>query len=169
MEEKEPIKTLLEWRSPSRSFQRYDKEVFSTMAAMAVLFTIVLLFIKEFLLIIVIWSLLFLYYSFSRRPPEEVEHKIATNGLTSIGKMYRWDELGSFWFENYGQDKILKILGGGGVFGMLVILLGNLDEKKVKEALEKYLPYKEMVEKTWSDKATDWLTSKFSFEKATKV
>ncbi len=137
------------------------------MIALAILFSIVFFFIKEFLLIVVIWAAVFFTYAISQVPPEELEHKITTEGITVFGKSYLWDDLGPFWFIQKDGETILKIASKvRSVFGEIALLLGTVPQEKIKDILSKYLPYLEVPDKTFSDKAADWLSSKFSFEKA---
>lgn len=151
----------------SRTFKRRDKEFYSTIIALAILFSIVFFFIKEFLLIVVIWAAVFFTYAISQVAPEELEHRITADGLFVFGKTYLWDDLESFWFVQKDGETILKISPKQkNVFGEITLLLGNVSEEKIKDVLSKYLPYLEAPEKTFSDKAADWLSTKFSFEKA---
>ena len=112
--------------------------------------------------------MVFFYYAISQVAPETVEHRVTTQGLVSYGKAYLWENLGPFWFEGVGRDRVLKITTRDNVFGQLTLLLEAADEKKLTEMLAEYLPFWEVPEKTFSDKAAAWLSSKFSFEKAVK-
>ncbi len=145
-----------------------DREVYSTIIAVAILASIVFFFVKEFLLIVVSWALVFFYYAVSQIPPEETTHRVTENGLISYDKTYLWDNLGPFWFEGLGEERVLKISSKNNVFGQITLLLGTGDEKKLTEVLSKHLSFIETPEKTFSDKAAAWLSSKFSFEKAVK-
>jgi len=163
----EGVKTLLTWKAMSRTFKQHDKEFYSTMIALAILFSIVFFFIKEFLLIIVIWAAVFFTYAVSQVPPEELEHKITTDGITVFGKSYLWDDLGPFWFIQKDGETMVKIASKNtSIFGEIALLLGNVPQEKMKAILANYLPYMEVPDKTFSDKAADWLSTRFSFEKA---
>ena len=117
----------------------------------------------------VIWAAVFFTYAISQVPPEELEHKITADGLTVFNKVYLWDDLESFWFVQKDGETILKISPKAkNVFGEIALLLGNVSQEKVKDILAKHLAYLEVPEKTFSDKAADWLSAKFSFEKAIK-
>jgi hypothetical protein len=162
------VRDLYKWTAPSRKVLKPDKEIYSTIIAVAILASIIFFFIKEFLLIVVVWALVFFYYALSQMESEMVEHKVTTQGLVSYGKSWLWTELGPFWFEGEGRDRVLKIASRRDWLGQMVLLLNGADEKKLTEILAKYLPFIETPEKTFSDKAVTWLTSKFSFEKAVK-
>ncbi|MDP3998342.1 MAG: hypothetical protein Q8P89_01885 [bacterium] len=163
------VRTLLGWKSPSRPFKKREKEFFKTLGAGLFLVSVVLLFFREWLLIAAIGSFYFITYAFGKIPPEEVEHKITTQGVTTSGRAYLWRELSDFWFtETHGQ-KILNVdilpTGRLRFSGRLFILLGEQPETKVKDALAKYLPYREIPDKHWMDSTADWLAKKIPLEK----
>lgn len=167
--ENEPVKILFVWRSPSRPYQARDKEFYSTIIALAILASIVFFFIKEFLLVVVIWAGVFFIYALSHSPPEEVEHKITNHGLTTLNVSYLWDDLGFFWFTAKNDTTILHLATNRNLLKELTILIAGSDREKIKDILAKYLPFLENPRESWSDKASAFLTSKFSFAKPPKV
>jgi len=164
------VRTLLEWKSPSRPFKRKEKDYFKTLGAVLFLICVVLLFFREWLLISAIGAFYFITYVFGRFPPEEVGHKITTQGVITGGQVYLWRELSDFWFTQNYEQPILNVTvlptGKLRLSGRLLILLGGQPEVKVKEALAKYLPYREIPEKTWVDNAAGWLSRKIPLEKS---
>lgn len=167
---KEEVRTLLEWKSPSRPFKMREREYFKTLGAVLFLVCVILLFFKEWLLIAAIGAFYFITYVLGRFPPEEVEHRITTQGITSGGRVYLWRELSDFWFTQTHGQPILNIevfpTGRIRLSGRLLVLLGNQSQDKVKEILAKYLPYREIPEKNWMDNAATWLGQKIPLEKS---
>lgn len=162
----EPLRNLLEWRAPVRPFKKRGKEFFSTVLTIVFLISVILLFLKEWLLIAVIIALTFVVYVMGTIPPEEVEHKITNRGIVTGGKNYRWEQLGRFWFEEKWGQKILYVEN----FGFpraLMMLLGQKTENEVKKILSEYL-LQEQPEKNWLDKASSWLSQKIPLEEETK-
>ena len=132
--------------------------------------SVILLFFREWLLIAAIGAFYFVIYVLGRFPPEEAEHRITTQGVTTGGRAYLWRELSDFWFTQSHSQTILnvEILPTGRIrfSGRLFILLGSQPEAKVKEILAKYLPYLEIPEKNWADNAAAWLSKKIPLEKS---
>lgn len=159
------IKTVLVWKSPARPFKRRDREYFTTIAAIVFLLGVILLFLKEFLLIGVILAFMFVSYVLATVPPEEVEHKITTEGITTGGKSYLWNEMKDFYFVQKWGSKIVNINTKLKFPGRLIILLGNEEEKRIKEELGKYLSFRESAPITWMDNAADWLSKRVQLEK----
>lgn len=159
------IKTVLEWKSPSRPFKRRDREYFTTIAAIVFLLGVILLFLKEFLLIGVILAFMFVSYVLATVPPEETDHKVTTEGITTGGKSFLWNELKDFYFTQKWSSPILNVNTKLKFPGRLIILLGNEEEKRIKEELGKYLSFRESPQITWMDKAADWLSKRVQLEK----
>jgi len=156
------LKTLLKWEAPARPFKQRSKEFFSTVLTIAALIVIILVFLKEWFAILAVAAFVFLVFVTGKIPPEKVEHKITTRGIVIGGKEFRWEQLGRFWFEEkYGQ-KILFVENF--TFPrVLMMLIGPVDEKKLKKILLDYLS-QETPPKTWLDKVSHWLTTKISLE-----
>jgi len=159
----EPLKDLLVWRSPARAFKTRDREYYTTIAAIIFLLSVILLFLREWLLIGVIISLGFVAYVLSSVPPEEVENKITTRGIVSGGKRYDWALLYRFWLSQKWGNEILNIETRLAFPRRLMFLLGNTSKEKVKNLVSKYLLL-EKPEKNFIDKAGSWLQKKFPLE-----
>ena len=159
----EPLKDLLVWRSPARAFKPRNREYYTTVAAIIFLLSVILLFLREWLLIGVIISLGFVAYVLSSVPPEQVENKITTRGIISGGKRYDWTLLYRFWLSQKWGNEILNIETRIAFPRRLMFLLGNTNKEKVKNIVEKYLLL-EKPEKNFVDKAGSWLQKKFPLE-----
>lgn len=163
-ESKKPrIRDLYSWRSLSRPAQKYPKEFFKTIGAIALLLSIIFAFFQEWFAIIVTWAAVFLAYQLSRIAPEEVDHKITTEGLISMDHAYLWPELGPFWFTEKTETNLLHIAHRN-VFGQIVIVIAKSDQEKIKEILAEYLPFIEVPEKSAVDKLSDWFSKKFPLQ-----
>ena len=158
-----PAKDLLEWEAPARPFKKRDREYFTTIGAIVFLLTIILFFLKEWLLIGAIIAFAFLAYVLASIPPEKVKHKITTRGIITAGKMHKWPTLSRFWFSEKWGSKILNIETLFAVPRHLTLLLGSQNQEKVKGIVEKYL-VEDRPPANFLDKAGNWLTKKFPLE-----
>lgn len=158
------VRDLYSWKSLSRPVWSYSVEAFRTIGAIALLVSVILLFFQEWLAIFLTWAAFFLFYALTRVPPVEVEHKITTQGVESMGRSYLWSELGPFWFSEKGTETILHIAHTS-LFGQLMIIVKKDDFEDIREILAEYLPYIERVEKNPVEKLQDWFSKKFPLEK----
>lgn len=160
----EEIVTVHSWRSPSRPYKPRSREVFTTLGAMIILISLILLFAKEIMLIAVIVSAFFVFYALNTTAPEEVEHRVMTNGIESTGHFYNFKDLRDFWFSDRYGHKVLYINTKAKFPGRLVMLLNGESEEKIKGLLLKNLTFREKPEKTWIDNASEWLSKKVPLE-----
>lgn len=153
----------LAWESPSRLFKKRDREYFVNIGAMVFFLSVILIFVKEFVLIAAVLSIVFLIYVLSTVPPEDVKHRITSLGIESAGHFYRWEDLSEFWFESqWGQHMlILRPYFGA----RTIILLGDQHKDKVRDFVAKYIPFREEPERNFVDNAARWITEKIPLEK----
>jgi len=155
----------LSWKAPSRPFKKRDKDYYLTVGAIIFLLITILFFIKEWMAIAAILAVAFVSYVLSTVPPEEVTYEITDKGLRSFDRFYRWEEMGEFWFEEKWGQKMLIVTFRPPFLGRVHLMLGEMEEEKVKNILSQNLPFRERPEKSWSEQTADWLAKKFPLEK----
>jgi len=158
--------TVLKWVSPSRLFKKRDRMFFQTVIALVVLSGLILFLAKEYLLIGVVLSIAFVTYVLETIPPDDIEHRILVKGFESGHTFYRWDEFNEFWFEEKWNQKILVFDRKTGFPNRIMVLLGHMEPKVVKDKINEYLPFREVPEKHWADTFANWLHSHLPFEKS---
>jgi hypothetical protein len=156
-------KTLYSWQAPERPFKKRDKEFFTTVAAIAVLLAVIFLFIKEWMAIGVIASLVFVGYVLATVEPKKIGHEITTRGIVTGGRLYKWEELTSFWFSKKWKDEMLNVSTNLKFPMRLVMLIGDGSEKELKKHLQKEIQFEE-PEETLMDKSAKWLQEKVPLE-----
>ena len=162
--ETKEIKTLLSWSSPSRPYAKWNKRFIISLAVLVALILLILVVLADFLPMAVVFSIVFVYVVLATFPPETIEHKITTQGVSSGNHAYIWNELHSFWFgEKYGQ-RILYIQTRLRFPRELVLLLGDQPEEEVKKTLVKFLPFRETAEQPFFDKLATWFSTLLPLE-----
>ena len=151
------------WSSPSRLFKKRDREFFVNILAIVFLLCVILVFVREFVLIATVLSIVFLIYVLSTVPPEEVKHRITNMGIESAGHFYRWEEFSDFWFEEQWGQTLLVLRSF--VAPRNIILLGDQKKDRIRDAVAKYIPYREEPDKNWIDNAAHWISEKIPLEK----
>jgi len=154
----EPEKDLFAWKAPSRPFRRRDREFWMTVIAIAGISSLVLFLIEGAMPVILIISIVFLFYVLSTVPPEEIEYKITNKGIKIVDRRTNWDLLTRFWFSKRSDSELL-------VFEMLVIpwrlelVINTKDKDSLRKVLSEYLNEEE-VPPSSLDKATNWFSNK---------
>jgi hypothetical protein len=160
----EPEKVLMTWESPVRLYKKRDREYFTTIGVIVILLSVILLFAKEFLLVGVILSFAFVSYTLASIPPPKVKHEITNKGVRSGSKLYLWETLGRFWFEEKWKQDTLMIENFIGFPGRLsVILSDEVDKKQLEEEVSARL-IKEQPSPSPIDKAAQWISDKVPLE-----
>lgn len=160
-------KTLIEWDAPERAFKKRDRDFWITAVAILVLFSVVLIFIKEFFLIVALVSILFLYYALATVPPQIIKYKI-TNRHVYIGTAkYQWDLLFRFWFKKSLNSELLEFETNLRVPRQISLVINESDKDDIKKILLKKLP---LVESSpnFVDKTAKWFGDKMPWEKREK-
>lgn len=151
---------LFAWESNDRLFKKKTRQHFKTVASLAFLASLVLVFLQEFAFILVLWAGVFLYYVFGTVPPLKNHHKITDQGLVFGRHAYLWNEMDSFWFENKNQALLLH-------FNLLrfpwrlTLFAPQEGQERLREILSPYLPFREVVSSTFPERLYDWLLERF--------
>ena len=155
--------TLFEWRAAERAYQKRDRDFWITAISILVLVSVILIFIKEFFLILALISILFLGYVLSTVPPEIVKYRITNWGIYFGEARYEWDIFEKFWFgKSLGSDMVN--FGTVLRFPRSVSLVINPEDKeKLKDIIVKIIP---LVENSPSfiDKLTKWVGERLPLE-----
>jgi hypothetical protein len=116
---------------------------------------------------LVILSLAFLAFALAIVPPHIFYYKITSEGIRIEDSFFIWDELYDFYFTKHNGIEVVKIGTKAYVPGELTIILGDITAQQIKAALLPFLPFREYVHPTFTQKAGDWLEKNFPLEKST--
>lgn len=158
------VKTLLSWTGPGRPFKKKGRQFFLTAILITFLVEVILFLFSQYLLMIVVLSLLFLSFVTATVSPRDFHYRITSEGLIIEEHSYLWIELYDFYFKKRENVDILHVRTKAFIPGELTITLGDLDREHVKSVLLPYLPYREVVKATFMEKSGDWLSKNFPLE-----
>lgn len=162
-QEQKEEEVYLAWVSPSRLFKKRDREFFVNILAIVFLLSVILVFVREFVLIATVLSIVFLIYVLSTVPPEDVKHRVTSLGIESAGHFYRWEEFADFWFdEQWGQNMVVL---RPFMSPRIIVLLGDQKKDKVRELVARHIPFREEPDRSWVDNAARWISEKIPLEK----
>lgn len=163
------VKTLIEWHAPGRPFQSHSKEYYINLFLITVAIEIIIFLFHQYLLMMVVLSLAFLAFALAIIPPHMFYYKITTEGIRVEDMFFLWDELYDFYFEKHNGVEVLKVGTKAYFPGELTLMLGDdVERKKLKVTMLAFLPFREYVKPTMTQKAGDWLGKNFPLEKSPK-
>lgn len=154
----EPIKDLLVWTAPARPFKRRTKDFYVTVIAMAALVGLIMFFVDGFMPVLLIISIIFLYYVMSTVEPEDIEYKITNKGIKVTTQLTEWAFLGRFWFTHRFSSDLL-IIELGRFPGRMELVIPADRKAEITKALSPYLIHEE-IPASFLDKSADWISKK---------
>jgi len=156
-------KVWFEWSAPERAYQKKNRDFWVTAIAILILVSVILIFIKEFFLIMALISVLFLYYTLSAVPPGLVNNKV-TNWAVYFGELrYEWADLQKFWFKNNLSNLTINFETNLRFPRMVSLVINPEDQEKLKEIVVKKIPLLESSP-TFVDRLTKWFASRLPLE-----
>lgn len=155
---REAERDLLTWTAPARPFMKRDRQFYTTVFAIAGIISLVLFLAEGIMPVILIVALVFLYYVLSTVPPENIEYKITTKGVSIGGKLTGWQTLNRFWFGMRTGSEIL-IFETFLIPGRIEIVINPEIKNDLKKEISAYIPYEE-VPASGLEKVTNWVAQK---------
>ena len=155
---REPERDLVIWKAAARPFKKRDRQYFVTIFAIAGIISLVIFLAEGIMPVVLIISLVFLYYILSTVPPEEVEYKITTKGIKIADKLIGWQLMNKFWFGHRMDNEVL-FFDTFQIPGRIELVINP----EIKEVLEKeisaYIPFEKAADSN-IDKLTNWVSQK---------
>lgn len=151
---------VFSWKAPLRAYKKRSKIILRFYIAVALLLSAIIFFFGDKILLIPIFTLLFLFYVLTITPPPEVENKITTFGLEAAGINLRFEILSHFYFtKKFGFDVLTLVSHAPYYYHAYLIITTPEIKKKVTEILSQHLMYVEKPQRSITDKMVDWLTN----------
>lgn len=158
------VKTLLSWTSPGRPFRKRGKQYYLTSLLIMLLVEVILFLFSQYLLMLVVVSLVFVAFALATVPPRDFHYRISTEGITIEDHFFLWQELYDFYFRKIEGIDVLHIRTHSFIPGELTLTLRDIDKEHVKRVLLPYLPYREVIKPTFMEKSADFLSKNFPLE-----
>lgn len=143
---------LFEWKAPDRYEFNYESKTFLIVVALSLLFILLLAILGHYYMMAAVIAMLFFVYVAGTTKPITVTHKITARGVDSIGKLYEWYVLDSFYFTKRGDVSFLLVETKLNWPGMLIMIIDEKDRDALFVLLEKKLLYKDMKKQEYFDK-----------------
>jgi hypothetical protein len=163
--ETDDIKTYLSWHAPGRPYRKHSMEYYTNGFLITMAIEIILFLFSQYLLMVLVLSLVFLTFALAIVPPHDLYYRISSQGVRIENHYFIWDELYDFYFMKEQGQEVLHITTKSYLPGELMIMLGDIPVQQVKSVLIEWLPFREYVNPTFMEKAGNWLEKNFPLEK----
>jgi hypothetical protein len=155
---REPEKDLFTWKAQARPFKRRNREFWITVIAIAAISGLILFFVEGFMPVILIISVVFLYYVLNTVEPGFIEYKITSRGIKIADKRTGWDTLTRYWFTCRFDNELL-VFEALSLPGRVELVINPKDKKAIKKALSDYINEEEAPPSDL-DRAANWFSKK---------
>lgn len=155
---REPERELVVWTAPSRPFKRKNRQFYITTFSMVGIVSLVLFLAEGIMPVLLIISMVFLYYILSTVEPEKIEYKITTKGVKIAGKLTNWNLFDSFYFTKK-MDSTLIVFETVTIPGKMEIVIEESLKERLQKEITAYIPFEER-EESQTDKLISFISSK---------
>lgn len=149
---------LVEWTAAARPFKRRSREFYVTLISISLLVGIILFLVEGFMPVILLISLLFLFYVMSTIEPDQMKYVITDQGIQIGNNTIDWLNMGRFWFSNRMGARVL-VVEIDRIPGRLELVIDPSMEEKIAKKLSEYLLHEE-VSPSGLDKMAQWFSKK---------
>lgn len=163
------VKTLYEWHAPGRPFRKRGKEYYASSLLIMLLVEVILFLFSQYMLMLVVLSLTFVSFALVTVPPHNFRYKISTEGITVEDHFFLWQELYDFYFKKREGMDVIHVRTHTLIPGELTMTITPQNKEQIKQILLQFLPYREIIRKTFMEKSAEWLTRNFPLEKKSKA
>jgi len=155
---RQPEEDILSWVAPSRSFRKYGRKFYVTIFSIIGIVSIIIFIAEGLMPVILIISLIFLFYILSTVPPEDIEYKITNKAIYVAGKSTPWQNIVRFWISTKAERDVL-FLDTTLFPGRMEIIINPEIKDKLKREIAAYVIYEERSASTF-DKVSSWVIKK---------
>lgn len=155
---REAERDLVVWTAPARPFKRRDREFYVTIVAIAAVVGLILFLVEGWMPVLLIVSLVFLFYIMSTVEPDNIEYKVTSKGIKVADKRTDWELLVRYWFSRRFNNELL-IFESLVLPGRIELVLDPEKKEEIKKSLSIYLP-EEAAPPSYMDKAANWFAGK---------
>jgi len=163
METAKAEKDLFSWSAPARPFKKKNRQFYVKLYAIAGIIGLILFLAEGIMPVVLLVSLLFLYFVMNTVEPETIEYRITNKGIYMAKKLNEWESLTGFWFSVRSEIDLLIVETK--IFpGRLEFVIPSEKKEEIKKHLLAFLPEEE-AKTSYTDKATKWITGVLSGNK----
>lgn len=153
-----PEKVLFSWTAAERPFKKRTREFWVSISAIASIGSLILFLIEGPISVILIISLIFLFYMLSTVEPQIIKYEITNYSINVANTRNDLNSFSRYWFgQRFGID--ILILETFSLPGRLELVIHSKDKEAIKKALEEYLVQEEATPDN-IEKASSWLSGR---------
>jgi hypothetical protein len=160
-----PKETYLTWQAQVRPEKKsFNKRIARTLLVIGVVISLLLAIMGEFMLILVMGSMMFISYVLSNTPPENITYEISNHGIRIDATIYYWHRFRHFFYKNVDGTEMFAIDTVKSIPGRIYLAFTPDNRDRIKEILTSKMTFLENEPTTIMDKAYNKVIDKFNFQ-----
>lgn len=153
-------KVLFSWKAPTHAFRKKNREFWVKIVAVVSLLGFIFFIAEGIMPVILLVSVLFLFYVLSVTEPETIECSITNKGINISERKNLWELFKGFTFTSRAGVNFL-VLNMFALPGKMELIMDEKDKSKIVSVLTKYIPEEELSTGRF-DKVSEWVSNKIS-------
>jgi len=148
---------VLSWKAPLRPYKKRAGRVLRFYLAIALLLSLIVLFVGDKMVLIPLWSILFLFYVLTVTPPPTIKNAITDFGIETGGIMMKWGAFSYFYLTSRFGYRVVTLVGHAPYNSHVYLVLpNNKEQKKIINIFIKKLVYRQNPHRGMVDKLADF-------------
>ncbi len=156
-------KDIYVWVQMERPFKKRNREFWLTAIAILILVSVLFVYMKEFLLIMSLFSALFLFYAMSTVEPHRIKYRLTNRGIYWGDSRMEWDLLKRFWIKNSLDSEVIYFETHLRFPRQVSMVINKEDKEELKKIIARRIPCLD-DSPVFVDKIANWASKKFPLE-----
>lgn len=135
-------KILMTWRAPSKIERNRSATEKKQLMLIVVFILLILILLGEVTFALMFGLVCGIYGILAITPPTYMECSVTTLGIKVGEKYYFWPDLSQFWWETYGQSKVLHLRVVFPDYQVVKLIVPDIDFAEMEKTIGTYLLYK---------------------------
>lgn len=156
-------KTLFSWEAPTRSQKKdFGDKLTRSFTIIGAVIALILVILQEFVLILVIVSIIFVSHVLAKVPPGNSKYSITTQGIYVDEEFYYWYQIKQFYFTQYEGLPVLAFDVVDNPIPRVFATINISDQEKIKHYMDEHAKYLEEEPKSTIDRTYESFVGKFN-------
>ena len=149
-------KLIHEWQAQERPYVPLNREMFTTVVAGVFLLGVILFVIEGIFPVMLLSSVVFLWYVMGTVKPQKAICRILTWGIETGNKLYLFEMMTRFWFEGKDENRMLVIELNQTWPRHLRVMVDNEETEAILSEVLEDIMVRDQPLPNWLDKVTRW-------------
>lgn len=149
---------LISWEAADRPYKKRSIGYYFNVALIGVIIFLILFFLRNYILIAVLFSLVFVGITLATIPAQPVTYQITSSGIRIGQYLFSWEQLVKFWHDRMLGHDIIVIATTDKIKPRLTLVINSPQKGVITDAIKKYIEQIERPKPNWLDRRAQDLT-----------